>query len=234
MPSKSAAQHRLMEGVAHDPAFARKVGIPKNVGEEYVRADASDCKAAGTLYLAGDEVLLMRRGQGASDAAGQWSLPAGHREDGETALDAANRESAEETGFYPAGSKVFSRTQDFVTFVNYLKEKFEPIKNEEHDAYGWFPLSDLPTPLHPGLKASLGRDTSAYDLKSFARGLKEWAAAQDEEPEEDPNQVDKFAWSPDQIKIIHEGTEEAPEPEAEIDEIEEEEVKPTLELDITA
>lgn len=39
MPSKSGPQHRLMEGVAHDPAFAKKVGIPQSVGKEFVMAD---------------------------------------------------------------------------------------------------------------------------------------------------------------------------------------------------
>lgn len=39
MPSKSPAQHRLMEAVAHNPDFARKVGIPQSVGQEYSHAD---------------------------------------------------------------------------------------------------------------------------------------------------------------------------------------------------
>lgn len=39
MPSKSPAQHRLMEAVAHDPAFARKAGIPQSVGKEFAQAD---------------------------------------------------------------------------------------------------------------------------------------------------------------------------------------------------
>ena len=39
MPSRSPAQHRLMEAVAHDPAFAAKVGIPQDVGQEFSRAD---------------------------------------------------------------------------------------------------------------------------------------------------------------------------------------------------
>jgi len=41
MPSKSAKQHRLMEAVAHNPAFAKKVGIPQRVGKEYASADQS-------------------------------------------------------------------------------------------------------------------------------------------------------------------------------------------------
>lgn len=39
MPSKSAAQHRLMEAVAHDPKFARKVGIKQSVGRDFAAAD---------------------------------------------------------------------------------------------------------------------------------------------------------------------------------------------------
>ena len=39
MPSKSPAQHRLMEAVKHNPQFAKKVGIPQKVGREFVAAD---------------------------------------------------------------------------------------------------------------------------------------------------------------------------------------------------
>jgi hypothetical protein len=39
MPSKSAAQHRLMEGVAHNPEFAKKVGILQSVGQDFAQAD---------------------------------------------------------------------------------------------------------------------------------------------------------------------------------------------------
>jgi hypothetical protein len=39
MPSVSKKQHNLMEAVAHNPAFAKKVGIPRSVGEEFSKAD---------------------------------------------------------------------------------------------------------------------------------------------------------------------------------------------------
>jgi len=39
MPSKSAAQHRLMAAAANNPAFAKKVGIPQSVGVEFMKAD---------------------------------------------------------------------------------------------------------------------------------------------------------------------------------------------------
>ena len=40
MPSKSPSQARLMAGVAHNPAFAKKVGVPRAVGKEFNQADA--------------------------------------------------------------------------------------------------------------------------------------------------------------------------------------------------
>ena len=39
MPSKSLAQHRLMEMVAHNPVAAKRVGIPQSVGQDFVQAD---------------------------------------------------------------------------------------------------------------------------------------------------------------------------------------------------
>ena len=39
MPSKSKKQHNLMEAVAHNAAFAKKVGIPQSVGEDFSKAD---------------------------------------------------------------------------------------------------------------------------------------------------------------------------------------------------
>ena len=39
MPSKSKKQHNLMAAVANNPKFAKQVGIPQSVGEDYVKAD---------------------------------------------------------------------------------------------------------------------------------------------------------------------------------------------------
>jgi len=39
MPSVSKKQHNLMAAVAHNPKFAKKVGIPQSVGEEFNKAD---------------------------------------------------------------------------------------------------------------------------------------------------------------------------------------------------
>lgn len=39
MPSKSKSQHRLMQAVAHNPEFAKKVGISQKVGRDFESAD---------------------------------------------------------------------------------------------------------------------------------------------------------------------------------------------------
>lgn len=39
MPSKSKKQHNLMAAVANNPKFAKKVGVPQSVGEDYLKAD---------------------------------------------------------------------------------------------------------------------------------------------------------------------------------------------------
>jgi hypothetical protein len=40
MPSKSKSQARLMAAAAHDPAFAKRVGISQKVAREFNQADA--------------------------------------------------------------------------------------------------------------------------------------------------------------------------------------------------
>jgi len=39
VPSKSPAQHRFFEAIAHSPSFAKKAGVPQSVGKDFARAD---------------------------------------------------------------------------------------------------------------------------------------------------------------------------------------------------
>jgi hypothetical protein len=50
MPSKTPSQHRLMEAVAHNPGFAKKVGIPQSVGKDFAQADKGKKFKEGGLY----------------------------------------------------------------------------------------------------------------------------------------------------------------------------------------
>jgi hypothetical protein len=49
MPSKSAKQHRFMEAIAHNPAFAKKAGVPQSVGKEFAAADKGKKFARGGI-----------------------------------------------------------------------------------------------------------------------------------------------------------------------------------------
>jgi hypothetical protein len=39
MPSVSKKQHNFMAAIAHNPAFAKKVGVPQSVGKDFNQAD---------------------------------------------------------------------------------------------------------------------------------------------------------------------------------------------------
>ena len=64
MPSKSSSQHNLMEAVAHNPKFAKKVGIPQTVGKEFAKADK------GKKFKEGGPSLAVGRGEKLSTKAG--------------------------------------------------------------------------------------------------------------------------------------------------------------------
>jgi len=44
VPSKTPKQRRTMAAAAHNPAFAKKVGIPVKVAKEFNRADQAKAK----------------------------------------------------------------------------------------------------------------------------------------------------------------------------------------------
>ena len=52
MPSSSKKQHNLMEAVAHNAAFAKKVGIPQKVGKDFAEADKGKKFASGGISRA--------------------------------------------------------------------------------------------------------------------------------------------------------------------------------------
>lgn len=57
MPSTSEKQHRLMQAVAHNPKFAKKVGVPQEVGKDFEAAD----KKEGRYQVA--KALAAKRGR---------------------------------------------------------------------------------------------------------------------------------------------------------------------------
>lgn len=47
MPSKTLKQHKFMEAIAHNPAFAKKVGVSQSVGKDFSEADKGKRFGAG-------------------------------------------------------------------------------------------------------------------------------------------------------------------------------------------
>jgi 8-oxo-dGTP pyrophosphatase MutT (NUDIX family) len=68
----------------------------------------------------GDTLLITRRAIGLRSHAGQWALPGGRREPGESAEGAALRELHEETGLLVAADAVLGLLDDYVTRSGYL------------------------------------------------------------------------------------------------------------------
>jgi hypothetical protein len=59
MPAKSAKQERFMQAVAHNPAFAKKAGVPQSVGKEFTKAEGGEMKESKAMV--GKEVAFMKK-----------------------------------------------------------------------------------------------------------------------------------------------------------------------------
>ncbi len=157
MPSVSEKQHRAMEAAAHGHST---LGIPQNVGEEFVRRDGrreSLKVVAGILFRAeSGNYLILKRDDGG------WDLPGGHCEDDETPHQGAIRETTEEIGFVPEGEQIALRTQfmpeknkTYTTFLQEVQEEFVPQLNDEHTEYVWTNDPESIKDIHPEIVKSI-------------------------------------------------------------------------------
>lgn len=118
-------------------------------------------RAAGILFKSPDDKILLMRRAG-RDHQGEWGLPGGGIEKGETAEDAARRELEEETGHEYKGPLKHATQRvwedvDFTTFMAHA-EPFQPKLNDEHDAHKWVtPDEAKKMDLHPGVRSTLAR-----------------------------------------------------------------------------
>ena len=58
MPAKSAKQERFMQAVAHNPKFAKTVGVPTKVGKEFTKSEGG---MAESKKMVGKEVAFMKK-----------------------------------------------------------------------------------------------------------------------------------------------------------------------------
>jgi 8-oxo-dGTP pyrophosphatase MutT (NUDIX family) len=133
-------------------------------------ARADEVRGAGVLYRGPSGAILFLRRRDGGDHGGEWALPGGGIEAGETPEIAAVRECDEEIGHKPARlakKPIYSDMPGggrFATFISRVDEAFVPKLNDEHSEWGWF--SDPPEPLHPGVKhvmQNLGQDAARWE-----------------------------------------------------------------------
>lgn len=122
-------------------------------------------RAAGLLIGHGGRIFLGLR-SGRVTQPGTWAFPAGTCEPGEDAADCAWREFREEFGPTPPFPVFIRRSVvlrspgcEFTAFVVEASRgwvsRWTPRMNDEHVQCGWFPLGDLPKPMHPGAAKAL-------------------------------------------------------------------------------
>ena len=106
--------------------------------------DSND--AAGIAYIVNDEMLCVQ------DTSGEWSIPKGHIQIGETPEEGARREFTEETQIILNKEIIFShkvpKNKKGIFHVFYCKgdKKMTPHIGHEHIDSGYYNITDLPEP----------------------------------------------------------------------------------------
>ena len=120
----------LVGGLNADERRALLDDIPGAAGDPTLTGDIE-----GTA--GGAAVLLTRRGANLRGHRGQWALPGGRVDHGETVLEAAIRECSEEVGLELTGDDLLGQLDDYPTrsgyvispFVFWLSDDREPVAN---------------------------------------------------------------------------------------------------------
>lgn len=131
----------------------------------------------GILFNQYGQVLLIKRGQ--PPAEGQWSIPGGRLEAGETLATACEREFAEETGLAVSASHVVAVVERKLEGFHYVIVDFlvildgadftAPVAQSDVLEAGWFHLAEFDKlPIVPGLADIIRRAAVQHDT---ARGL---------------------------------------------------------------
>jgi 8-oxo-dGTP diphosphatase len=103
----------------------------------------------GAIAVDNDRLLLVRRGHGA--AAGEWSVPGGRVEAGETLAEAVVRELLEETGVEGVCNDLVGWVERISDDSHYVildfrvdvLEPSEPVAGDDAAEAAWVPLSDV-------------------------------------------------------------------------------------------
>ncbi len=122
LPLREQLQQRLAAfetfGQGHAPALLRRAAVALVVVEEGHGAEAHGI-ARLSHWSTAPALLLTRRADTMRQHAGQWALPGGRMDDGESPEQAALRELAEEVGLLLDADAVLGRLDDYVSRSGY-------------------------------------------------------------------------------------------------------------------
>jgi 8-oxo-dGTP pyrophosphatase MutT (NUDIX family) len=105
--------------------FGREVAAARLAGFARRSVDRPDLRPAGVAVCVTEDdgrwcLLVTRRAPGLRAHAGQWALPGGRLEPGESAVDGALRELREEVGLVLGPDAVLGLLDDYVTRSGYV------------------------------------------------------------------------------------------------------------------
>ena len=106
---------------------------------------------------------------------GNWGIPGGKIDKGETLLEGIVRECEEEIGYFPEDGKLvpiqkfINHSFTYHTFFCEVTDEFIPVLNEEHCGYAWVGEDQYPKPLHPGLFSTVNFDVVQEKLNTLTK-----------------------------------------------------------------
>ena len=134
-----------------------------------------DNKSAGVFFYATNTERFLFLLRNDPRNSGNWGIPGGRVEDGETLFEGLERECIEEIAFFPSVAKLvpiqkfINNSFTYHTFFCNIDTEFIPVLNDEHCGYAWVGGNQYPKPLHPGLFSTVNFDVVQGKLEALTK-----------------------------------------------------------------
>jgi len=163
--SKAIIQENIKEMIAagHDPKQAMAAAYV-NARKSNVIDEEENPVVAFVVYTDDEKILWVRRTKDNS-----WGFPGGHVEEGESPIEGAIRESKEEICHVPASGINLIYEEGNISLFCCNDGRFDPVLNDEHDAFVWATIDDAPEPLFHKIEDQIDviSESSAMDKREY-------------------------------------------------------------------